>query len=206
MARARCERCGFPAGACLCHALQPEAFRVVVGVLRHPKEARVAKGTGRLLRLAASNAFLIDGVDLDGDAALASSLPGGTVEGAAILFPEDAEPIERAPKDLRCLLVPDGSWSQARSILASTRSLAGVPRYALPPDVQGTYRIRKPQGPGRVSTLEAAVWALRIIEGRPDAYQGALDLLEAMQAGQLAQMRAGGARHPALGTGRWGGG
>ncbi len=96
--------------ACLCHAIRPEAPNVVVGVLQHPREAQAAKSTGSLLPLAFTNAFRLVGVEL-GEALdeHLSGFPQGTV---GVLFPEDARPIAESPP-LRCLLVPDGSWSQA---------------------------------------------------------------------------------------------
>jgi DTW domain-containing protein YfiP len=188
---------------CLCHALKPERAAVVVGVLQHPREARVAKSTGPLITLAFDNAFLLCALDLDGDGALGQRLGGLAPGPVGLLFPEGAAPIDEAPPDLRCLLVPDGSWSQARAILSSTVSLRGLPRYALPPGLRGHYPIRKPQGPGRLSTLEATVAALRALAGDDSLHQAALELQAALVERQLAHMRAGGARHPALGTGSW---
>lgn len=163
----------------------------------------MAKSTGTLVPLALSNAFILRGVDLDRDGALTAQLSAYTSGTVGLLFPERAAPITEAPPGLACLLVPDGSWAQARSILETTRSLQRLPRFGLPPGLRGEYRIRKPQGSGRLSTLEAVVVALRILEDAPEAYEAALGLQRAMVERQLAHMRAGGAHHPALGTGRW---
>ena len=176
---------------------------MVVGVLQHPREAAVAKSTGSLLPLALSNAFLMRGIDMDADAGLEGWLDPWEPAAVGLLFPEGSVPIERAPPGLACLLVPDGSWSQARAILAATDSLQGIARYHLPPGLRGDYPIRKPQGPGRLSTLEAVVTALRALTGDPSAHQACLELQAAMVQQWIERMRAGGARHPALGTGRW---
>lgn len=124
----------------------------------------------------------------------------GTV---GLLFPEHASPLSQAPPGLACLLVPDGSWPQARAILRATTSLRDLPRYGLPAGLQGDFPVRKPQGPERLSTLEACVAALRILEGDPRAHQAALDLQAALVDQRIHRLRAGGARHPALGTGTW---
>jgi DTW domain-containing protein YfiP len=173
-----------------------------VVVLQHPREARVAKSTGSLLPLALDNARLLRGEALD--LALQPVLDGGGPGRLGLLFPEGATPITEAPATLSCLLVPDGSWAQVRRILAASPRLARVPRYALPPGSEGDYRIRKPQGPGRLSTLEATVAALRILEGASGAYEAALALQQALVQQQVERMRLGGARHPAIGSGRWG--
>jgi DTW domain-containing protein YfiP len=203
--RPRCPRCGRPHATCLCDALRPETPRVVVGVLQHPREARVAKSTGTLLPLAFTNAFRLVGIDLDRDEQLGQRVAPFPAGRVAVLFRDGAEPIERAPPDLACLLVPDGSWAQARAILDGTSSLGRLPRYALPPGLKGAYPIRKPQGPGRLSTLEATVAALRILEGDPGAYRSALDLQAALVRQWRARLQSGDARHPAIGTGRWAG-
>jgi DTW domain-containing protein YfiP len=201
--RQHCPGCGRVAVDCLCPAVRSEPTRVVVGVLQHPREARVSKSTGSLLPLAWSNAFLLRGIDLDQGGELATRLAAFPAGAVGLLFPDDGAPIVEAPSGLACLLVPDGSWTQAATILRATRSLHMLPRFALPPGLRGDYPIRKPQGPGRLSTLEAAVAALRLLEGDPCAYQAALDLQAALVAQGLEHLRAGGARHPALGTGRW---
>jgi len=163
----------------------------------------VAKSTGSLLTLALCNAFLLRGIDMDRDADLKGRLVAWEPAAVGLLFPEGALPIERAPPGLACLLVPDGSWSQARAILAATDSLQGLARYHLPPGLRSDYPIRKPQGPGRLSTLEAVVAALRGLTRDPSAHQACLELQRAMVEQWIARMRDGGACHPALGTGRW---
>jgi len=188
---------------CLCHALNPEVSRVVVGVLQHPREAGVAKSTGSLIPLALSNAFILRGETLDDDGRLAKELAAFEAGAVGLLFPDHSQPLAEAPPELACLLVPDGSWPQARAIIRATPSLWSLPRFALPPGIEGAYPIRKPQGPGRLSTMEAAVAALRILEGRPDAYQDALALQAALVEQRQERLRAGGARHPAIGTGHW---
>jgi DTW domain-containing protein len=201
--RALCSGCGRVALDCLCAAVRPERPRVVVGVLQHPREARISKSTGSLIPLAFSNAFMLRGVDADADGDLSVQLSHYSRDAVGLLFPDAAEPLDQAPRGLACLLVPDGSWAQARAILAATSCLRGLRRYALPPGLQSDFPIRKPQGPGRLSTIEAAVEALRILEGAPDAYRAALELQAALVAQRVERLRAGGAHHPALGTGRW---
>jgi DTW domain-containing protein YfiP len=203
--RPRCSGCERLLASCLCHALRPEASEVVVGVLQHPREARVSKSTGTLIPLALSNAFRLVGVGLDRDGRIEGALAPWGPGQVGLLFPLDASPIAEAPAGLGCVLVLDGSWAQARAILRATPSLQGLPRFALPAGLQGGYAIRKPQGPGRLSTLEAAVAALRILEGEPGAYQAALDLQAALVERWRERLRAGSARHPAIGTARWGG-
>ena len=189
--------------ACLCEALRPEASRVIVGVLQHPREARVPKSTGSLVPLALSNAFVLRGIDLDRNGELEARLAPFPAGSVGLLFPEGAAAITDAPDDITCLLVPDGSWSQARSILHSTASLRQVPRFALPAGARGSFPIRRPQGEGRISTLEATVQALRILEHAPEAYRAAIGLQQALVDRQLDHMRTHGAQHPALGTGSW---
>ncbi len=176
---------------------------MVIGVLQHPREARVSKGTGALLPLALRDAFIVRGIGLDEDPLLAAQIARFPAGSVGLLFPEQAVDIRQAPAALACLLVPDGTWSQARCILGASPRLGALPRYALPAGVQGSFPIRRPAGPGRVSTLEAVVAALRVLEGDPGAYQACLSLQAELVRVQVEQMRARDAHHPALGTGSW---
>ena len=199
MLRPVCPRCQRARRGCLCAQLRPQASRVMVAVLQHPREAKVSKGTGLLVRLALSNSVLVRHLDADRSPRFRELLGRFETGRVGLLFPEpDARPLEEAVGQLDCLLVPDGTWPQARTVMRRTLSLARLPRFALPPGEPSRYRIRKPPRPGALSTIESVVRALRILERDAQGYQSLLDLFERMVETQLDFMRRHGAQHPAL--------
>ncbi|WP_422018531.1 tRNA-uridine aminocarboxypropyltransferase [Roseateles sp.] len=160
MPRAVCPRCERPACTCLCTTLPPPvAVSTRLLILQHPVEAGHAKNTTAFLTLGLSPAAqLLRGEVFD--AALASP-------GTALLYPGEGAPL--APTDVDRLILLDGNWRQSRRLLAANPWLAALPRLALP--VQpGRYAIRRAHRPGQLSTLEAGLHALALLEGQPERF------------------------------------
>lgn len=151
---------------CLCADLRPLAVATRVVVLSSTREIPQPTNTGRLVPL---------------------TLVGGEVRvrgGAPALRAEDfADPARRtlvlfpAPHSrvLSCddaggrpvtLVVPDGSWRQARKMTAREPALAGFERVHLPDGPLSRYRLRSHPDPRCLATFEAVARALGILESR----------------------------------------
>ncbi|KQW46448.1 MULTISPECIES: tRNA-uridine aminocarboxypropyltransferase [unclassified Roseateles] len=161
MPRAVCPRCERPAPTCLCATLPALllAHRTELLILQHPAEAGHAKNTTALLTLGLQSAHLLRGEAFD--AALAGP-------GTALLYPGDIG--SAAPVDVKRLILLDGSWRQSRRLLAANPWLAALPRLALPDQVS-RYAIRRAHRPGQLSTLEAGLHALALLEGGPERFE-----------------------------------
>ena len=88
-----------------------------------------------------------------------------------VLFPsEAARPLSRALKaeDERpiTLVVPDGSWSQARRIPRRVQGLANVEHVGLPPGPPSAWGVRREPMDGGLATFEAIARALGVLEDR----------------------------------------
>ncbi|MGQ3055005.1 MAG: tRNA-uridine aminocarboxypropyltransferase [Roseateles sp.] len=161
MPRQVCPRCERPAPTCLCATLPapPLAHRTELLILQHPAEAAHAKNTATLLTLGLRSARLLRGEAFD--AALARP-------GTALLYPGDGG--SAAPVDVSRLILLDGSWRQSRRLLATNPWLAALPRLALSAQVS-RYVIRRAHRPGQLSTLEAGLHALALLEGGPERFE-----------------------------------
>jgi DTW domain-containing protein YfiP len=92
-----------------------------------------------------------------------------------LLFPEpgaqivDSSWIERRmavdPQEKFTLLVPDGSWRQAKRVGRREPALKDVIRVTLPPGPPSEYRLRREPHPSFVCTFEAIARILGVIEG-----------------------------------------
>ncbi len=89
-----------------------------------------------------------------------------------LLFPgPDAVPLDRwhaaRPADAPpvTLIVPDGTWRQAKRVRYRVPGLAEIPCVSLPEGLYSSYRLRHAHAAGRLSTLEAVAHALGILEG-----------------------------------------
>lgn len=117
--------------------------------------------------------------------------------GTALLFPG---PGAVSPETLvvppRTLLVIDGTWPQARKMMALNPALAALPRIGFMPRRPGNYRIRREPNRHCVATIEAVVEVLSVFERDPDrfvpllrAFDGMVDRQIAAKAGRTEPVR-----------------
>lgn len=178
--RATCSRCQRPLRTCLCALVQPTAHRTDVLVLQHPHEARQAKNSVALLRLSLARCTVVVGERFAPDALHALLHPPGMA--VRLLYPDvPAAPAPPAPAinpltPLR-LVVIDATWRKSLRMLLEHPALAALPRLTLSNPAPTRYcAIRAARNPDQLSTLEATVNALAMLDG--DAFDGAL-LLDA---------------------------
>lgn len=179
--RDRCYDCFRPTEHCLCRWIEPVDNRTGILVLQHPKERGHAFNTVRLARLALKRSEVIAGYvpDLARDAELPSRL-----DGAGLLYPgpgsRDMSALTPAERPER-LVVLDGTWWHARTMLRDVPALGRLPRFALPGGLTSGFRIRKQPAQGCLSTLEAVAAALRLLEPDTPGLDGLLRPFEEMQ-------------------------
>ena len=186
MSRAQCPRCARPQSHCLCPLIPDLDNRTRVLILQHPDEVRHALNTARLAALGLANAELRVGERFP---ELESELAGCE---AWLLFPGEqavcvSELVATATSAERLLIVPDGTWRKARRILHCNPWLAQLPRVSLGEGLVSRYRLRKAPGPGALSTLEAIVHCLNVLEGA-GRFDALLRPFEALIEGQIAAM------------------
>lgn len=191
MSRPRCARCLRPVSHCLCALIPRLHNRTRLLVLQHPDETRHALNTARLAVLGLDNAELRCGERFE---TLAEELAGKSV---GLLFPgAQAQPVsacagmsvgEGTAPELECLIVPDGTWRKARRLLHCNSWLATLPRLCLEEGLVSRYRLRKAPAPGALSTLEAIVHCLNVLEGA-GRFDALLRPFEALIEAQIAAM------------------
>jgi hypothetical protein len=113
----------------------------------------VGIGTARMAHLALPESDLRVGVHFD-------DLP---LEGAALLFPGGDDAAGVPPP--KTLIVVDGTWPQARSLVKKNPSLQTLPRIGFRPRRPSQYRIRREPAEFCVSTIEALAEVLHVLEG-----------------------------------------
>jgi DTW domain-containing protein YfiP len=160
---ARCPACRLPEALCVCADLPSLAVRTRVVLVLHRREALSATNTGRLAaRMLAGAEVRVHGQATEAPPA---PLPAGR---RLVLFPR-ADARLLAPADAIgepvVLLVPDGTWAQARRLLHRAPELDGAELVTLPPAAPSRYRLRCSAREGALCTLEAIAQALDILEG-----------------------------------------
>ncbi|MFO1076141.1 MAG: tRNA-uridine aminocarboxypropyltransferase [Planctomycetota bacterium] len=191
--RVRCYRCWRPEDLCLCPSLPTVHTATRVVVIQHPKERTHPFGTARLLRLCMPNAEVhtVYG-GLDTNRAHPRDLPAaaaGLYPPAAAVDIAELPPAERPST----LVVLDGTWAHSKNLYRQNPWLQGLRRVRIAPAEPSRYRIRREPRPECLSTLEATVCALRVLEPATPGLDGLIAVFDAMVDRQIAQLASAGA-------------
>lgn len=184
--RQRCPRCQRPCSHCLCAEIPFLNSRTRVLILQHVSERHHALNTARLVALGLSQAQLMPGERFEPLQWRHPQRP------SALLFPgDDAQVIQSYVEGQTPwqLIVLDGTWRKARKLLHCNPELAQLPRLTLPPGPISRYRLRKSPHPHALSTIEAIVNALNILE-TPDRFDSLLRPFDRLIDDQIAAMPA----------------
>ncbi|MCU0862193.1 MAG: DTW domain-containing protein [Planctomycetes bacterium] len=160
----RCYRCLRPLPMCYCAQLPSVPTRTRIVILQHPHERTHPFGTARLARLCLPNATVhVPWAGFTGTLEQRVEVPAD----AAVLYPHpDAPLLQDLPPERRpsTLIAIDGTWAHAKRLYRENVWLHGMQHVRLDPSAPSRYRIRKEPRPDYVSTLEAILEALRMLE------------------------------------------
>ena len=153
----------------MCALARPTAHRTEVLVLQHPQEQRQAKNSVAMLRLSLAHCEVVVGEHFAPEALQALLQRPG--RDTWLLYPDvPAAPSPpalgaTAGKPVR-LVVLDATWRKSLRMLLEHPALAALPRLSLGAPAPTRYRaIRAARRGDQVSTLEATVQALAMLEG-----------------------------------------
>ncbi len=163
-----CKGCGLVPEVCLCADVSRVTLESKVVVLMHKLELQRTSNTARLVPL------MIEGGEIRIRGAIGKPLQTKDLREpdyrSLLLFPDEGAPVltpeflARDDRPVR-LVVPDGSWRQARRLLSRETSLYGMERVRLVPSAPSRYRLRSQRRVTHLATFEAIAQALGIIEG-----------------------------------------
>lgn len=149
---------------CLCAFVSIVPNRTRVLILQHPNEAKHPLNTARLAVLGLESADIWVGEQFPQLQSVLSA-----VDMAFLLFPPQKNSVAQllrpvAKKHSSLLVVPDGTWRNVRKIIQLNPVLSALPHLSLPLGEASQYRVRKTRESAAVSTVEAIVRALTILE------------------------------------------
>lgn len=188
--RTRCYRCLRPTAMCRCAAMPTVPTRTRVVVLQHPHERTHPFGTARLVALCMPNAEVHTAYGgLDGVLRCELPLPAD----AAVLYPHaDAADLAELPaaEHPSTLVVLDGTWAHAKKLYRDNPWLQRLRHVRLHPEAPSRYRIRREPRADYVSTIEAIVQALTIVEPATPRLGRLIDAFDAMIDQQVDHLAA----------------
>jgi DTW domain-containing protein YfiP len=191
--RAVCYVCHKAKVTCVCARIPRVENRTSVLVVQHPRERLHSIGTARFAALGLTKAR----VEIAWNAGTPEeAAPAWLPEDAALLYPG---PAARELKDLnvserpRHLVVIDGTWHTARTLYRDKAWLRRLPQVSLTPAEPSRYRIRREPEAHCVSTIEAIVQALRVLEPETNGLDALIGAFDGMIDDQLAFIARGSA-------------
>ena len=164
----RCPVCDATRTLCMCAVLPRLDLRTKVSLVIHHRELSRSSNTGLLaLRALVNSEVRIRG---EGRAALDLSDLLLPQYRTFLFYPSaDSADLDRQlvchdPRPIQ-LIVPDGTWRQARKIHSRHQELKHIPRVKISTPNDSTFQLRAQSRPEGMATLQAIAAALRLIEG-----------------------------------------
>jgi DTW domain-containing protein YfiP len=163
----RCSHCGLHVPLCICKMITSHETRTKITIIMHAKETRRSTNSGHLVPLAINDCRVkIRGLQnhtMDTSDLIRSHFRN------VVLFPsENAQILTRdwanAMEEPIHLIVPDGNWRQAKRMIYREPKLANLTRVTLPQGPPSRYRLRHHHNPGHISTFEAIIRTLAVLE------------------------------------------
>lgn len=187
MSRTLCQRCSRPITGCICQfflSLDHQVDNHIdVVILQHPQEVKQSKGSVPLLLNSLAHCQTIEGEDFSDNEQL-NGLLNDTQRQVLLLYPsEQARPLEhhnqvefsRVKKKKLTLLLIDATWKKAYRIYMLSKNLHELKHVTLPVTITGQYVIRSTNKKNALSSLEACIHALTLLESAPSKYQSIMD-------------------------------
>lgn len=169
----------------MCGRVPSVQHRTGITIVQHPRERRHPFGTVRIARMGLGNVT----IHVSGGGSDLLEPPAG----AAVLFPDPSSSLlsEMPPTARPAHIVAiDGTWAQAAQLRRTHRVLARLPAVRLAPATPSRYRIRQEPNARAVSTLEAIICALEILEPETEGLTALLSSFDAMIDDQLRRRGA----------------
>ena len=160
--RERCYGCFRPVSQCFCAFIPAIQNATEILILQHARERFHAFNTARLVHRALAKSAVHVGYTPD-----FANTPLKLSPRAGLLYPEStARLLDDLPPDERPdqIVVLDGTWHHAHTMIRDIPWLAELPRFRICPDSPSRYRIRREPNLAALSTVEATVDVLRALE------------------------------------------
>ncbi|HAQ61492.1 TPA: hypothetical protein DCR49_05765 [Candidatus Delongbacteria bacterium] len=164
----KCPNCMLFKNICICNDIQKFGLKMRVTIMMHIKEINRSTNTGKLAKLMLTNSTVVPVGAPDMPAKREDIILPGYEN--LVLFPIATQNLDanflstlKLPVNL---IVLDGNYNQAGKMFRS-ELLDGVKRVRLPFGQKSNYELRHIKGTEKISTIEAIIKAIEIIENGP---------------------------------------
>lgn len=167
----RCPKCRIHPAHCFCESIKVINNSIPVSIIMHHREDHLSSNTATLANSVLLNSKILRRGLLDRPFEY-SQLDIKADELPLFLFPHETarvldDAFLREIKNKKVhLVIPDGSWGQAKKVYRREHGLNGITCVKLPDGIKSCYRLRKSPREDGVCTFEAISHALKILESQ----------------------------------------
>ncbi len=157
----RCGGCGLNEPLCVCTLMPRLSPKTRILLVAHRTELVKPTNTAKLV------VRMLEGTSLRARGELGEAEPEALAEGSFLLFPSPGAISLSAAiaAGLTHLVVPDGTWTQAKRIARRDPACRALTHVRLETPAPSAYRLRRNLREDGLCTLEAIAEALRALEG-----------------------------------------
>lgn len=172
----RCEACGLHPDLCLCADMPRVELQTRIVLVQNDHERTKPTNSGRLVHLMLPDSRLLR-YAVRGETFDPSPLRDPEIDYFLIFHRAEEPPAltreECVPRRdrRRALVFLDGTWAQCSRMSHRVPGLADMPMRSLPPGPPSPWQVRAETHPDRMSTAEAVIRAVEIVEGAAPALQ-----------------------------------
>lgn len=166
----RCERCRINSILCFCDQIREHQTMTKVSIIMHHREKHLTSNTAKLATLTLKNAMIhLRGLP---EEPFALELLDIKPEIRPLYLFPDVDAVELDENFLKNfpgpyqLIVPDGTWNQAKKVRRREPGLSSIQCVKLNDGVKGEYKLRRGVREDGVCTFEAIAYALEILENK----------------------------------------
>ena len=166
-----CYRCRRPKSSCLCGYTEELNTGVKFVLLMHTKEAKKQRtGTGRITKLCLADSEILVGIDFTKNERLHDLLndkhyyPMMLYPGENALTVQSEHFIRNIEDKTLLILVIDGTWACAKSLINKNQFLLELPRISFCGSYQSIYTFKKEPKPDYISTIESCFYLIKELQ------------------------------------------
>ena len=184
--RKLCDQCKRPINVCFCQYISKQANYWPITILQHYKESHHPLGTAIIAKLGLNHCDIL----LSNDPDYHQKKEILIKQQPLLIYPgEESTAIEEMKfEKTRPLIFLDGTWRKTRLLLHESPELNQITKVSINPNSISRYRIRKTPNPQALSTLEAIVYVLSLLEKDQTKYQSLLEAMDQMINKQIKLM------------------
>lgn len=168
MAREYCAQCHYLKMQCICDLIPKLIQPLKIVIFQHPKEAKHAKNTIKLVRQVWPDVSIIE---LPEDDLENTTYFDGINENWHLLYPGESSSVleelsEPHKQNIEGLVLIDATWRKAFKLLNLYPRLSALPKLCFGQIPHSLYKIRKAPSLEALSSLEALAYASQLISSQ----------------------------------------